>query len=225
MWLYILVLLIIIFGFLIYQNSRYIKFEIDNDQYQIEKYSPGRFESLDTLVYLRKKLKQLITHLNRKLPNDPYVQRLNQRFENTVLREANPDGDSSSTSYTINKGDTMVLCLRSGNNQLVDRNTLTYVAIHELSHIYSSSYHHSPEFWKNMSFLIDEASQIGIYTPVNYSQNPVSYCGLTIASDIPRVELPAQQKARQQQGGSYQQKLISHLLSRSYVKINPKNLK
>lgn len=219
MWLYVLILLIIIFGVLIYQNSRYIKFEVDNDQYQIEKYSPGRFESLDTLVYLRKKLKQLITHLNHQRPNDPYVKRLNKRFANTVLREANPNGDPTSTSYTINKGDTMVICLRSGNNQLVDRNTLTYVAIHELAHIYSSSYHHSPEFWRNMRFLIDEAAQIGIYTPVNYSQNPVQYCGLTIASNIPRVELPAQRRARQQGGSDPHQKLVSHLLRQSYVKL------
>lgn len=239
MWLYFLILLIVVLGIWIYRNNQFIKFEVDNKQYQIEKYSPARYQSLDTLVQIRKKLDRLVNHLYRKHPNDKYIKRMKIRFDQTVLREANPDGDPTQTSYTINKGDTMVICLRSNDKQLVDINTLMYVAIHELAHVYSSSFHHSDEFWRNMKFLIDQASEIGIYRPVNYTETPVRYCGLTISSNIPRsggkgprIELPRQKEIRGINGKGNNQKfimidaksqsgggidLIPFLLSRSYM--------
>jgi len=238
MWLYFLILLIVLIGIWIYRNNQFIKFEVDNKQYQIEKYSPGRYQSLDRLVQIRRRLDRLVNHLVRKHPQDKYINRMKNRFADTVLREANPDGDPTQTSYTINKGDTMVICLRSNDQQLVDLNTLMYVAIHELAHIYSSSFHHSDEFWKNMRFLVDQASEIGIYRPVNYIQTPVRYCGLTISSNIPksgeskegpRVELPRQKAlrgvngkekmmidAKSQSGGG--KELVPFLLSKSYIK-------
>lgn len=166
-------------------NSQYLKFEVDNDTYQIEKYSPAPSESLHTLVNIRKSLSKLVRYLLKKYPNHKLINRMDHRFKDTVLREANPNGDSSQTSYTINKGDTMVVCLRTNDNKVVNFNTLMYVAIHELAHIYSSSYHHNDEFWSNMKFLIDEAIDLGVYKPVNYYKNPVRYCGMTIASNIP----------------------------------------
>ena len=136
---------------------------------------------------IRKKLNQLVNHMNEKYP-DKKSKRLYHRFKDTILKEFNPNEESvkkQQTSYTINKGDTMVLCLRRIDGGLVDLNTLMYVAIHELAHIYSSSLHHSQEFWQNMAFLLTEANKIGIYQKVNYAKNPVRYCGLTIKSSIP----------------------------------------
>ena len=63
---------------------------------------------------------------------------------------------------------------------LIDLNTLTYVAIHELSHIASKSVGHNDEFWDNFKFLLIEAEKINIYTPVDYKKKPVKYCGSTI---------------------------------------------
>lgn len=235
MWLSCLLLLIVVvIIIMMVRNSQYVHFEVDNKNYQIEKYSPGRVESLNTLVKIRKNLEKLISHLIAKYPTSDKVARMRDRFENTVLREANPNGDPSQTSYTINKGDTMVLCLRSNRNQLVDMNTLMYVAIHELGHIYSSGFHHGDEFWKNMQFLIDEAVLINIYQSVNYAKNPVKYCGIMISSNVPVTELPSQEKDRnkqkvkeakedllminppQQTGGSFSEmQQISFLLSKS----------
>src|SRR5471030_935595 len=132
MLLYILILLIIIVLIWIYYNNQYVKIEIDNKGYNIEKYSTAKYESLNTLVTIRKNLDNLVNYLMNKYPNDTKVERLKQRFMNTILQEANPEGDPSQTSYTINKGDTMVICLRSDKNNIVDMNTLMYVEIHEL---------------------------------------------------------------------------------------------
>ena len=187
MWAYLLILIIILGIYFIFKNSEYIRFEVDDDVYQVEKDSPNGAVSLQTLVNIRKKLEKLVRHLLSKYPKNRLCDRLKTRFTDTILRESNPNGDSSQTSYTINKGDVIVICLRTNDKKLVDFNTLMYVAIHELAHIYSSSYHHNDEFWSNMKFLIDESIELGIYDATDYYKNPVRYCGMTIASNIPNT--------------------------------------
>ena len=168
--------------------------------------------------------------MSKKYPKSDKVERMKERFYNTTLREANPNGDPTQTSYTVNKGDTMVICLRAYGGQLVDLTTLMYVAIHEFAHIYSSSYHHTKEFWDNMKFLIDEAVERGLYRRVDYRKSPVKYCGIMISSNIPRVELPGIQEGRtggkehllmidggKQKGGGFGEELVGYLLARSGI--------
>jgi predicted metal-dependent hydrolase len=63
---------------------------------------------------------------------------------------------------------------------LIDKNTLTFVSIHELAHTMSESIGHKKEFWKNFKFLLENAVRIHIYKAINYSKTPISYCGMTI---------------------------------------------
>jgi hypothetical protein len=39
---------------------------------------------------------------------------------------------------------------------------------------------HTQEFWANFKRILQDAVQVGIYTPVNYAQRPTPYCGMTI---------------------------------------------
>ena len=41
---------------------------------------------------------------------------------------------------------------------------------------------HTPVFWSNMKFLLEEGESIGIYTPEDYEKNPKMYCGQEINS-------------------------------------------
>ena len=41
---------------------------------------------------------------------------------------------------------------------------------------------HTEEFWDNMKYLLEQAADIGIYSPVDYSTNPIVYCGEEINS-------------------------------------------
>ena len=68
------------------------------------------------------------------------------------------------------------------------RNTLMFVALHELSHIATKSVGHTTEFWENFKFLIQNAEKINIYKPQNYKEKPQKYCGMTI-SDSPYFDL------------------------------------
>ncbi len=69
---------------------------------------------------------------------------------------------------------------RKKNGKLIDNNTLTYVALHELAHIATESVGHTDEFWENFKFLLIEANSINIYTPVDYKNKPARYCGMDI---------------------------------------------
>ena len=75
----------------------------------------------------------------------------------------------------------IIFCIRSKDtHQLVDLNTMMFVAIHEMAHIMTISIGHTDEFWNNMRYLLKKAINIGIYKRHNYKENPVSYCGTQI---------------------------------------------
>ena len=63
-----------------------------------------------------------------------------------------------------------------------------FVAIHEIAHIMTKSIGHKPEFWNNFKFLLENAKEIGVYTPEDYKKNPRSYCGMKI-TDNPYYDL------------------------------------
>ena len=97
---------------------------------------------------------------------------------------------SEYTAYSQNKGEKLAFCLNTKKNggKLIDLNTLTFVAIHELAHIASKSIGHNEEFWNNFKFLLEEAEIIGVYKPEDYKEDPKNYCGMKI-TDNPYYDL------------------------------------
>ena len=45
-----------------------------------------------------------------------------------------------------------------------------FVAIHEIAHIMTLSVGHTEEFWNNFKFLLENAVELNIYTPVDYKK-------------------------------------------------------
>jgi hypothetical protein len=97
---------------------------------------------------------------------------------------------SELTAYSENKGEKIAFCLNTTKegNKLIDRNTLTFVAIHELAHIMTTSIGHKQEFWENFKFLLIQSKEFGIHNPEDYKKSPKEYCGLTI-SDNPYFDI------------------------------------
>ena len=97
---------------------------------------------------------------------------------------------SELTAYSENKGEKIAFCLTKTkhSSKLIDINTLTFVAIHELSHIMTTSEGHKQEFWKNFKFLLEQAKSAGIHKPRDYKKEPQKYCGMTI-KDSPAFDL------------------------------------
>ena len=82
-----------------------------------------------------------------------------------------------------------VLAMRVASpDHLIDINTLTFVAIHELAHITTKSIGHKSEFWENFKFLLEEAKSAGIHQPEDYKKKPKEYCGMKI-TDNPYYDL------------------------------------
>ena len=117
---------------------------------------------------------------------DTYIKQLSVNFtkDNTMILETDPN-ESDVTSYTVNKGEQVSFCLVSKKtNKVHDINTLMYVAIHELSHVASTSYGHDELFKKIFKFFLEEAIKINIYKNVDYNEKPIEYCGMDINSSI-----------------------------------------
>ena len=91
--------------------------------------------------------------------------------------------DNNVTSYTINKGEKIFLCLKD-NNELHDINIIMYVDIHELAHLACPSVGHDTLFQDIFKFLIETSILINIYKYNNYHTTPSNYCNIKITSNI-----------------------------------------
>lgn len=113
----------------------------------------------------------------------PFCKTIYQRLPDCIFSESTPR--SSYTSYTLNKGEEMVVCLRSKyNNQIHNMNELMYVTIHEIAHIGCPERNHTPLFHKINKFLLQHAIEKGYYTYVNYKRDPCEYCGMNLNNTI-----------------------------------------
>jgi len=78
---------------------------------------------------------------------------------------------SEYTAYSENKGEKIAFCLgddKEDLDNLIEQNTLMFVALHELSHLATKSIGHTKDFWDNFKFILQESEKIGIYAPVDY---------------------------------------------------------
>jgi hypothetical protein len=162
-----------------------------------QKYDPGRAfmvrnrydkqTASDTLAYITTTLKALIDYVNSRHPEQqPGGKDMERRFNPDRVTESL--SKSKYTSYSVNKGEEIVFCIRHKEppQDFGDPNTLMFVAIHELAHLMTPSVGHTPEFWDNMRFLLRCAIKIQQYQFQNYRTQPQRYCGMTI-TDTPLV--------------------------------------
>jgi len=142
----------------------------------------------DLLASVTQKCKQMVLYMKEKHPSDPRVIRLVEGFNPKKISETLPT--SELTAYSENKGEKLAFCLNTtkDGNRLIDINTLTFVALHELSHIMTETIGHKQEFWQNFKFLLVNAKEANIYQPIDYKKNPQQYCGMTI-NDNPFYDL------------------------------------
>jgi hypothetical protein len=107
--------------------------------------------------------------------------RLLARYNPDNLAENSPRDPSGDTSYSLDKGAVIALCLRDrASFGLHDLETLTFVALHEMAHVALEELDHPPRFWATFRFLLEEAEAGGIYRSPDYARAPVTYCGVRI---------------------------------------------
>jgi hypothetical protein len=140
------------------------------------------------LATVTEKCKKMVAYMKEKHPEDDRVKRLVEGFNPKRVSETLPT--SELTAYSENKGEKLAFCLNTtkDGDKLIDINTLTFVALHELSHIMTTSIGHKQEFWQNFKFLLENAKEGGIYHPEDYKKKPQEYCGMKI-NDNPYYDL------------------------------------
>jgi len=163
--------------FLEYRNSK-----LNNKKYGIQEEFEKSNEAVEILAKLHNHMLKFLDDLQKKIPGDERVQRLVKGFKRADIEEA-PNDDGS--SYTINKGDLVALCIRhkKDGHPFHDYNTLLFVIIHEMAHIASISEGHNSEFIANFKWLLQNAKALGYYEPVNYQKSPITYCGVNVTNN------------------------------------------
>ena len=181
----IIILVLAICGYTYYDNTESFQLKcivssVDGNKYCVRDRKRVT-EAADLLATVTGKCKSLVAYMKEHHKDRDDVKRLVSGFNPDKVMETLPT--SSYTAYSENKGEKVAFCLnqqKNDNNNLIDENTLTFVAIHELSHIMTASIGHKSEFWANFKFLLDNAKEAGLHEPVDYKKKPQEYCGMKI---------------------------------------------
>jgi len=179
-----IVLAICIYNFVVNSDSFQLKCVVsglDGNKYCVRERSKLN-KAADLLAKTTINCKKLVEYVYRKYPENPFVQRLHSGFNPQRVVETLPT--SEFTAYSENKGEKIAFCLNPKKNtdtdNLIDEHTLMFVAIHELSHVGTKSIGHKTDFWENFKFLLVEAKEAGIHTPIDYKNKPTEYCSMPI---------------------------------------------
>ena len=113
----------ILFFYCLYLYDYYSKMDnvistFDNKTYEVQKKDDSE-EAANLLAKIREKIMVLVGHLKMSYPSDPRIERINNNFKSDRIKEGIQK--PGVTSYSINKGEQIVLCLRT-NNKLMDIN-------------------------------------------------------------------------------------------------------
>lgn len=151
----------------------------DGKEYMVQNY-PDKQSAADGIAKMCSRLNKFIDILVKEYPDDERVQRLKSNFKCSKIKEGT--GSFGQTSYTVNKGEEMVLCMRDRNKSLHRENLLTFVTLHEIAHTGNLTYGHDKSFEKFFVFLLEEAEARNFYQHERFNMNSVNYCGLKIDS-------------------------------------------
>jgi predicted metal-dependent hydrolase len=184
------IIIIFIYIFLFYNKKNVIlvsgsenfnKYLVYNDKKKIQ--SALLLEKITKNMF---KLKKYLYENKEQFPEmQNYIIQLNRNLNNdrTLIYENDPH--SNLTSFSVNKGEEIALCLKSKKTgEMHELNLMMYVTIHEMAHIACPEIGHGELFQKIFKFLCEQAIRINIYKYDDYDSNPVEYCGMILSSNI-----------------------------------------
>lgn len=198
----VIVALIVIIFFILLNgpNTEKTLSSVDNEHYNVVGSYDDSRQAADTLAIVNNKMLNFLQYLKIKYDINSYnvgggnastnnmyepmsarkkiVKRAVEGYNPEVIFENPPGGKD--TSYTIDKGEKLMMCLRGKSGLIHDPHTIMFVALHELAHIGNENWGHESDFWEVFKFILKEARESGIHTPVDYSKRPIRYCGLDI---------------------------------------------
>ena len=182
----LIVVLVYLFIKIIRSNTVCITSNLDKKKYLVQDMN-NKEKASNILSIINERINIFKNYLKNNMDHYPkyksYIKQFCKRINGLVLQENAPDGKY--TSYTLNKGDKMALCLRSAKTgKLHDINLIMYVVLHELAHIACPERDHTELFKEIFVFFQKIAIKLGIYERENYDINPHEYCGLVINENL-----------------------------------------
>lgn len=176
---------------------------VDGGEYRVHEDHPEPDRAADRLAALNGRVIELLRHLRDKqwapATNDlaaaeradrhrRAAERLLANYSPDALAENSPRDPSRDTSYVVDKGVLVAVCLRDRDDPaapLHDLETLTFVTLHEMAHIAlapdpGARDDHPPLFWAAFRWLLKEAEEARIFVSPDYARAPRRYCGVTI---------------------------------------------
>lgn len=161
-------------------NLTSIKSTVDGRTYSVRKL-PDKLDAANKLAHISEELTKLVDHVYSINKDKEGVQQLKTNFNSRNIIENTPGGQY--TAYSVNKGEQLAICLRNvKDDKFIDDNLIFFVSIHEMAHVMTDEVGHTPKFWDNMRYLLEESTELGFYKPEDYSKNPQMYCGQEINS-------------------------------------------
>lgn len=165
------------------KNMTYIK-PTDSELEYLVRDLPDKQKAADMLNKIKHKLHILSEHMKQEYPDDEEVQFLADHFDKDTTEFTESLPNAKTTSFNVNKGERLTFCIRQRNdkNEIIDENTITFVAIHELAHSMTKERGHPKPFWDNFKRLLQEAVKINLYRPQDFATTNKEYCGMEITN-------------------------------------------
>jgi len=171
-----------------YYDVQMVKSDINLKSYLVRDV-PDKQAAANMLAKIEMNMLKINDYLYKNKTKFPkhknHIEQLNAKIKNSKIQESTDNG--LYTSYSVNKGEQLVFCLRSrenGSNKLHDLNLLMYVVLHEMSHVACPEFGHTDLFKDIFEFIAQQAVKLGIYKKIDFNNNNREYCGLTITDSI-----------------------------------------
>ncbi|MDE2097750.1 MAG: hypothetical protein KGL39_10915 [Patescibacteria group bacterium] len=184
---------------------------VDGMEYRVQPEHGDAVAAANALATLNTRIIALMRRLKKKYVKNETLRAMfpkRARATDMLLMRYNPDNfvenspldPSGDTAYTLDKGAVVAICLRNRDPELKkclrhgcrdvdprtmaiqDANLLTFVTIHEMSHIAVDALDHPPIFWMHFKWLLAEADEASILyaRECNYGEHPQMYCGMQV---------------------------------------------
>jgi predicted metal-dependent hydrolase len=183
----LLILVVVIFIKVQDNNVIYVSSDVDKQPYLVRDVEDKQ-QAANMLAKIKKNILTVTDYLYTNINSFPeykqYIQQLHDRIKNVQVLESSED--SVYTSYSVNKGEQIVFCLRSRKirNQLHKLNLLMYVVLHEMSHVACPEFGHTQLFKHIFAFITQIGIYLNLYTKIDFATDPTEYCGMVITDSI-----------------------------------------
>ena len=143
------------------------------------KRGPGQELVANRLELLTRQMHELLDAADAMYPGDARIANVRARWTGT-LSETEQEGD---IAFTMSK-QTVSVCVRAPRGGLESENTTMYVLLHEIAHVATNTYGHTPVYWRNFRWFLEIAEKLNFYTYQDFDAIQTTFCGHSLGNNV-----------------------------------------